>query len=133
MKTKKGSEIVAHRKTDKEYEEEIFSYLKNDDFLTNPETAAEDWNKYCHDLEHLSELKAELKRKENLQRLAEIKDKIVLDTDDVQVIFNCGQRQAYEIMNLSSFPSFKLGTKLQVYREALEKWLSEQEYREIIL
>lgn len=124
---------MPHRKTDKEYEDQIFSYLKDPEFLTNPENSSKDWEKYIYDLEHLSELKSEQKRKDNLQRLSEIKDKIVLDTDDIQTIFNCGQRQAYEIMNLASFPSFKLGTKLQVYREALEKWLSEQEFREINL
>lgn len=120
---------MSRRKTDKEYEEQIFSYLKDPEFLTR----SEDWNKYLYDIEHLSELKAELKRQDNLQRLAQIKDKIVLDTDDIQTIFNCGQRQAYEIMNLSSFPSFKLGTKLQVYKKSLEEWLENQEHREINL
>lgn len=120
---------MAHRKTDKEYEEEIFSYIKEPDFFTKPE----DWEKFLHDTENLSELKAELKRKDNLQRLAEIKDKIVLDTDDIKTIFNCGQRQAYEIMRLSSFPSFELGTKRQVYKKALEEWLEDQKHREIQL
>ena len=120
---------MSHRKTDKEYEDEVFSYLKDPDFLKK----SEDWDRFSYDMKHLSELKAELKRQDNLQRLAEIKDKMVLKTDDVQTIFDCGQRQAYEIMNLESFPSFKLGTKLHVYRKSLEDWLKDQEYREIIL
>jgi hypothetical protein len=120
---------VALRKSDKEYEEQIFSYLKDPDFLSR----SEDWDRYAYDIEHLSELKAQLKREDNLRRLAEIKDKIVLDAEDIRDIFDCGQRQAYEIMNLESFPSFRLGSKLQVYRRSLEEWLNDQKYRQINL
>ena len=53
-----------------------------------------------------------------------IQSKVVLYTPkDIQIIFQCGQRKAYEIMHSTGFPSFKIGASLYVEKGELEKWI----------
>lgn len=52
------------------------------------------------------------------------KNKIVLyNVNDIREIFKCGRRQAYELMNSDTFPSFRINTKLLVSKIELEKWI----------
>lgn len=54
------------------------------------------------------------------------KDPVLYTVQDIKRIFKCGQRQAYELVKTPGFPSFRVGTKLLVEREALMKWIEEQ-------
>ena len=54
------------------------------------------------------------------------KDPVIYTVQDIKRIFKCGQRQAYELVKTPGFPSFRVGTKLLVEREALLKWIEEQ-------
>ncbi len=55
----------------------------------------------------------------------EAKDVVTLYTaKDIQSIFKCGRKKAYEIMNAPGFPSFRLNTSLYVEKTQLEKWIA---------
>lgn len=58
--------------------------------------------------------------------LMDNKDPVLYTVQDIKRIFKCGQRQAYELVKTPGFPSFRVGTKLLVEREALLKWIEEQ-------
>lgn len=58
--------------------------------------------------------------------LMDNKDPVLYTVQDIKRIFKCGQRQAYELVKTPGFPSFRVGTKLLVEREALMKWIEEQ-------
>ncbi len=45
---------------------------------------------------------------------------------EIQQMFNCGRKKAYELMNELGFPSFKTGNRLYVEKAALEKWIKKQ-------
>lgn len=63
-----------------------------------------------------------------------LNDKIVLYcVKDIQEIFKCGQRQAYAIMNSSTFPSFKINSKAYVYEKDLIKWIEKNKGKEIFI
>ncbi len=49
----------------------------------------------------------------------------MLTVKEVQAIFGCGKRQAYELMRVSGFPVIKLGGKYLVSAKALEKWIQK--------
>ena len=57
--------------------------------------------------------------------LMDNKDPVLYTVQDIKRIFKCGQRQAYELVKTPGFPSFRVGTKLLVEREALMKWISD--------
>ena len=44
---------------------------------------------------------------------------------DIQKIFSCGRKKAYEIMHIPSFPSFRIDTLLYVEKTELEKWVAK--------
>ena len=50
---------------------------------------------------------------------------VVYDTKDLQRILKCGQRQAYELMRSTSFPSIRLNSKHIISREKLIEWLNK--------
>ena len=57
-------------------------------------------------------------------------NEVVLYTPkDIQRIFRCGQKKAYEIMHIQGFPSFKIDSSLYVEKGELEKWLSRNKGR----
>ena len=45
---------------------------------------------------------------------------------DIQNIFKCGRKKAYEIMHITGFPSFRIDTSLYVEKSELEKWIKQQ-------
>lgn len=51
---------------------------------------------------------------------------------DIQDIFKCGRKRAYEIMHISGFPSFRINTSLYVEKGELEKWILKNRNRNII-
>ena len=59
-------------------------------------------------------------------------DNIVLyTTKDIQQIFRCGRKKAYEIMHMSGFPSFSIDTSLYVEKNELEKWINKNKNKRI--
>lgn len=51
-------------------------------------------------------------------------NEIILYTPaDIQSIFKCGKKKAYEIMHMSGFPSFRIDTALYVEKTALIDWI----------
>lgn len=58
---------------------------------------------------------------------------VVYDTKKLQAILNCGRRQAYELMNSSTFPSFSINTKHYVYKEEFKNWLRLCKGRKIVI
>ena len=57
---------------------------------------------------------------------------IMYNTRDIQNIFKCGKRQAYELIHTSGFPTIRIGKKLLVEKQALLKWLDKNRGKEII-
>lgn len=45
----------------------------------------------------------------------------------LQDYFHMGRRQAYELANSKGFPAFRIGRKILINREGLERWMKEQE------
>lgn len=50
-------------------------------------------------------------------------DTVLYTAKDIQKIFRCGRKKAYEIMHIPSFPSFRIDTSLYVEKGELEKWI----------
>ena len=51
---------------------------------------------------------------------------ILYTVSDIQNIFKCGKRQAYELVNSRNFPSFKINSRIYVDKIELEKWIKQQ-------
>ena len=51
---------------------------------------------------------------------------------DIQNIFKCGRKKAYEIMHIKGFPSFRIDTSLYVEKSELEKWINRNKNKCII-
>lgn len=49
----------------------------------------------------------------------------MLTIKDLQMIFNCGKRQAYELLRIPGFPAMKLGGKYLVSAKALDSWIQK--------
>lgn len=59
-------------------------------------------------------------------------ENIVLYTaKDLQNIFKCGRKKAYQIMNLRTFPSFRIDSLLYVEKTELEKWVARNKNKNI--
>lgn len=52
---------------------------------------------------------------------------------DVQETLNCSKSTAYKLMNLHSFPSFRIGKNLYVLPEDLKKFLSQSKGKTITI
>ena len=50
---------------------------------------------------------------------------ILYTAQDIQKIFRCGKRQAYELLSSKGFPSIRVGKKILTEKKALEKWLDK--------
>ena len=58
---------------------------------------------------------------------------IVLFTPkDIQRIFQCGRKKAYDIMHTPGFPSFTINSSLYVEKSELEKWIVRSKNKTII-
>lgn len=55
-------------------------------------------------------------------------EKLVLyNAKDLKIMFGVGINQAYQLMNVSGFPSIKIGRKFLVEKNSLEKWLQKNQ------
>jgi hypothetical protein len=61
-----------------------------------------------------------------LKQPIDSQDLVIYDVNDIQRIFKCGKRQAYNLMNSATFPSFRINTKHYITKEKLEKWAEKQ-------
>ena len=52
-------------------------------------------------------------------------DIIMYTVKDIQDIFKCGRRQAYDLVNANGFPSIRIGNRIVVEKSALENWLGK--------
>lgn len=52
---------------------------------------------------------------------------------DIQSIFQCGKRQAYELFTVNGFPAFSIGRKKLVEKQALENWLAQNKGKKILV
>ena len=57
---------------------------------------------------------------------------ILYTAKDIQNIFKCGRKKAYEIMHITGFPSFRIDTSLYVEKSELEKWINRNKNKCII-
>lgn len=58
---------------------------------------------------------------------------IVLYTSkDIQAIFSCGRKKAYQIMHVPTFPTIKINGGLYVEKEELEKWIQRNKKKTIL-
>ena len=58
-------------------------------------------------------------------------DIILYRVSDIQKIFGCGRKKAYEIMHIKGFPSFRLDGILYVEDGALRNWISKSAFKNI--
>lgn len=56
----------------------------------------------------------------------------MLTIKDLQTIFNCGKRQAYELLRVPGFPAMKLGGKYLISAKALDGWIQKNTGKTII-
>ena len=55
--------------------------------------------------------------------VAEKENPVLNDVEDIQRIFGIGRTKAYQLMDSSGFPSFRLNRKVLVSRDRLEEWI----------
>lgn len=60
-------------------------------------------------------------------------DKIVYTMKDLMKIFNCGKNYAYSLVKIKGFPTIKIGKKIYIPKDNLQKWISENLNTEIEL
>lgn len=56
----------------------------------------------------------------------------LLTLNEVQEIFRCGKRQAYELVRIHGFPAIKIGGKYFISAKALEHWIQSNAGKRII-
>ena len=56
----------------------------------------------------------------------------LLTLHEVQEIFRCGKRQAYELVRVHGFPAIKIGGKYLISAKALKRWLQSNAGKGII-
>jgi hypothetical protein len=70
--------------------------------------------------------------KEDRMTIQNHDDIIMYTVKDIQSIFKCGLKQAYELVNVSGFPSIRIGRKILVEKSALENWLARNRGKTIL-
>lgn len=58
-------------------------------------------------------------------------DVVIYTAKDIQSIFSCGRKKAYEIMHSPGFPMFRIDSSLYVEKEALQKWIERNKNKNI--
>lgn len=48
---------------------------------------------------------------------------------DLEIYLGIGRKKAYELVNSKGFPAFRIGRKVLISRDGLEKWMKEQQDR----
>jgi excisionase family DNA binding protein len=57
----------------------------------------------------------------------------VFTAKEVSALLKLGINQTYKLMKSEGFPSYHIGNKVFVTKEALEKWLREAENKKFII
>lgn len=57
----------------------------------------------------------------------------LLTVNDIQKIFNCGRRQAYELVNATCFPSIKINNKILIPEHKLKDWIDKNIGKQIYI
>ena len=52
---------------------------------------------------------------------------------DIMRIFKCSQTHAYELVGVNGFPAIRVGRKILIEKEALQKWISKNLGNHILL
>lgn len=52
---------------------------------------------------------------------------------DIQVIFKCKEKKAYQIMNAKNFPSMRIGREILVTHENLVKYIRQNSTKTVYL
>lgn len=64
---------------------------------------------------------------------ASIPDIIMYTVKDIQKIFKCSQAHAYELVNANGFPSIRIGAKILIEKTALQKWITKNLGKSVLL
>lgn len=54
-------------------------------------------------------------------------EQVTIKVSEMQKILGISRCTAYELVNQKDFPSFRIGRKILINREGLERWMKEQE------
>ena len=57
----------------------------------------------------------------------------LLTSKDIQRIFSIGRTHAYELMRSNGFPTIKVGNRLYVEKDALDRWLEKYQGRTFLI
>lgn len=57
----------------------------------------------------------------------------VLTVKDVSKLLHIGINQAYSLFNSKAFPSFRIGKKMLITKDALADWLKKMENKTVVL
>lgn len=49
----------------------------------------------------------------------------MLTVKDIKILFDIGQKQAYELVHTQGFPAVKVGTSIKIPKYLLLKWLED--------
>lgn len=49
----------------------------------------------------------------------------LLTVEEIQKVFSCGRRQAYELVNSEGFPNLRIGRKILVPEDELTVWIKK--------
>lgn len=58
---------------------------------------------------------------------------MLMNTKEVQIKLGLGRDTTYSLMRSKFFPSLKIGGRYYVSKEALERWLKQQEGKNVII
>lgn len=58
---------------------------------------------------------------------------MLLTVKELQSLLRIGRDTAYALMHSRAFPSIKIGGRYYVARDALDRWLTQNEYRTFLL
>ena len=56
-------------------------------------------------------------------------EKGMMSVNDFETYFGIGRKKAYELVNSKGFPAFRVGRKILISRDGLEKWIKDQQDR----
>lgn len=60
-------------------------------------------------------------------------DLTLYDVKDIQEIFKCKEKKAYQIMNAKNFPTMKVGHAIYVTHENLVRYIKQNGTRTIVI
>ena len=58
-----------------------------------------------------------------------MEQKSTLTVKELIDFLNVGRKKAYELVNSKGFPAFRIGRKVLISRDGLERWIKEQQDR----